>query len=110
MTLAASELKNGEVLVLVLAGHGEEGSGSFKIGDKEILTKKDMEIHVEGTKGTVFLITAACYSGTWASEHWTLLAAAGPDEEGPSIVVSASEKHHGGFSTNVFIAEHTNQY
>ena len=69
-----------------------------------------MEIHVEGTKGTVFLITTACYSGTRASEHWTLLAAAGPDEEGPSIVVSASEKHLGGFFTNVFIAEHTNQY
>jgi len=110
---AALKLKRSDILVLVLVGHGDPSAGSFIIGEKEMqsmLTKKLLERAVTETKGTIFLINTACYSGSWESPCWTLLAAAASHEEAPSIAASGSGKCRGGFFTNALIAEHMHEF
>lgn len=113
---AAWTLSEEDVLVLVLAGHGDPG-GVFKIGDIDDengslydLTKAQLEDVLGDTKATVWLISTACYSGAWESPKWTLLAAAEADEEAPSLVVSASEKVRGGFFANALVAQLADEF
>jgi hypothetical protein len=108
---AALKLKHSEILVLVLVGHGDPATGSFIVGDNEmqgILTKKLLEHAVTRTKGTIFLLSTACYSGSWESPCWTLLAAAASHEEAPSIAASGSGKCR--FFTSALIAEHAHEF
>jgi hypothetical protein len=45
------------------------------------MKKKELEMAVRGTKGNVIVISTACYdSGSWTSQYWTLLAAAGENQ------------------------------
>lgn len=64
-----------DVLVLVLAGHGEL-DGVFKIGDEDgndcELTKGELEESLGNTKATVWLISTACW-GTPATELFSTL-------------------------------------
>ena len=62
-----------------------------------------------GTKGNILVISTACFSGSWKSEHWTLLAA-GPDQASVSIVVSGSGECRGGFFTDALLAEHADEF
>ena len=113
VTKAALTLSEEDVLVLILAGHGELGS-VFKIGDEDgnacELTKAELEESLGDTKATVWLISTARYSGAWESPKWTLLAAAQADEEAPSLVVPASEKVRGGFFANALVAQHADEF
>lgn len=113
VTQVALTLSEEDVLVLILAGHGELG-GVFKIGEAENiceLTKDELEASLGNTKATVWLISTACYSETWESPKWTLLAAAQADEEAPSLAaVSALEKVRGGFFVNALVAQHVNEF
>ena len=114
VTQVALTLSEEDVLVLILAGHGELG-GVFKIGDEAEniceLTKDELEASLGNTKATVWLISTACYSETWESPKWTLLTAAQADEEAPSLAaVSALEKVRGGFFVNALVAQHVNEF
>ena len=99
--------------MIVLVGHGEK-DGSFTVGGdgrwNVSIQKEEFEQSVGQAKGDVLVIIIACYSGSWTSDHWTLLAATGPDEEAPSIVVSDSGKCQGGFFTNALLAEHASKF
>ena len=110
---ASSRLSDGDTLVVVLVGHGDHQSHGFVIGDENQrfeLNKETLELFVRGTKGNILLISTACFSGSWKSEHWTLLAAAGPDQHSVSIVVSSSGECRGGFFTNALLAEHADEF
>ena len=105
---SAKALSEGDILVLVLVGHGLE-DGVFLINE-EPFRKADLELCVQGSKGIIWLISTACYSGAWTSPCWWLLAASGPDEMAPSICISNSNKCRGGFFVNSLIAEHADEY
>ena len=115
VTKVALTLSEEDVLVLILAGHGDL-DGVFKIGDIDEggnvckLTKVELEESLGDTKATVWLISTACYSGAWESPKWTLLAAAQTDEEAPSLAISASNKVRGGFFANALVAQHANEF
>jgi hypothetical protein len=111
----SSLLSAGDTLVLVLVGHGDaDDQHSFFVGDNPNsyfrLTKNDLEEAVHGTKGHILLISTACFSGSWKSQYWTLLAAAETDQEAPSIVVSGSNEFRGGFFTDSLLAEYTDEF
>lgn len=110
---ASLRLCPGDTLVLVLVGHGSKENGSFLVGDSKVYRecrKEELEVCVRGTKGSIVLISTACYSGSWKSPHWTLIAAAGASQEAPSLVVSGSEQHRGGFFTNALLSEFANEF
>jgi hypothetical protein len=110
---ASSRLSDGDTLVIVLVGHGDDQSHAFVVGDENQhfqLKKETLEQVVRGTKGNILVISTACFSGSWKSEHWTLLAAAGPDQLSVSIVVSGSGECRGGFFTNALLAEHADEF
>ena len=65
---------------------------------------------MRGTKGNILVISTACFSGSWKSTHWTLLAAAGPDQHSISMAVSGSGECRGGFFTNALLAEHADEF
>ena len=115
VTKAALSLSEGDVLVPVLAGHGEPG-GVFRVGGDEDgndcskLRKGELEASLCNTNATVWLISTACYSGAWESPKWTLLAAAQAEEEAPSLAISASEKVRGGFFANALMAHHADEF
>ena len=99
--------------MIVLVGHGEDDH-SFTVGGEGKqnckIHKEQLEKSVGHAKGNILVIITACHSGSWTSPHWTLLAAAGPDEEAPSIVVSDSGECRGGFFTNALFAEHASKF
>jgi hypothetical protein len=112
---ASSLLSAGDTLVLVLVGHGDaDDHHSFLIGDNPNscvrLTKTQLEWAVHGTKGDILLISTACYSGSWKSQYWTLLAAAEANQEAPSIVASGSKEYRGGFFANSLLAEYADEF
>jgi hypothetical protein len=91
---AACELSIGDTLVIVLVGHGDDDRHSFLIGDEDSfyeLEKDVLEIAVAGSKGNILVISTACFSGSWKSPHWTVLAAAGPEQHATSISASGIE-------------------
>ena len=96
--------------MIVLVGHEDD---AFVVGDENQhfeLKKETLEQVVRSTKGNILVISTACFSGSWKSEHWTLLAAAGPDQLSVSIVVSSSGECRGGFFTNALLAEHADEF
>jgi hypothetical protein len=108
----SSRLSTGDVLILVLAGHGDK-NGVFMIGDEKAdceLRKEELEVVLEGTKGDVLLINTSCYSGSWESPSWKLIAAAGAGQEAQSISVSGSGECRGGFFSNALIAEYAHEF
>jgi hypothetical protein len=110
---ASSRLSDRDTLVIVLVGHGDDQSHAFIVGDENQhfgLKKETLEQVVRGTKGNILVISTACFSGSWKSEHWTLLAAAGPDQVSVSTVVSSSGECRGGFFTNALLAEHGGEF
>jgi hypothetical protein len=111
---ASSLLSAGDTLVLVLVGHGDKDDDhSFFVGydcDSCFRLKKDhLEDCVRGTKGDILLISTACFSGSWKSQYWTLLAAAGADQEAPLIAASGSNEYRG-FFTNALLAEYADEF
>jgi hypothetical protein len=107
------KLRTEDILVLVSVGHGCPVDGSFEIGNDESsirLRKERLEGILHSKKGKVFVITTACFSGSWVSTHWTLLAAAQAHQEAPSIVESGSGQFRGGFFTNALVAEHADEF
>lgn len=105
----SSRLSTGDVLVLVLAGHGDE-NGAFIIGDEKAdceLRKGELEAVLEGTKGDILLINTSCFSGSWESPSWKLIAAAGADQGAQSISVSGSGECRGRFFSN---AEYAHEF
>ncbi|KAF8228268.1 hypothetical protein L208DRAFT_1292530 [Tricholoma matsutake] len=112
---ASSLLSAGDTLVLVLVGHGDaDNQHSFFVGDNSNsyyqLAKNDLEEAVHATKGHILLISTACFSGSWKSQYWTLLAAAKAEQEAPSIVESGSNEFRGGFFTNSLLAEYADEF
>jgi hypothetical protein len=110
---ASSRISAGDILVIVLAGHGDEEDHSLVVGEgsqRHKLEKEELECCVRGTKGDILVISTACFSGSWTSSHWTLLAAAGPDEHATSMVVSGSGECPGGFFTNALLAEYADKF
>ena len=108
----SSRLSTGDVLILVLAGHSDE-NGAFIIGDEMAdceLRKGELEAVLGGTKGDVLLINTSCFSGSWESPSWKLIAAAGADQEAQSISVLGFGECRGGFFSNALIAEHAHEF
>jgi hypothetical protein len=107
---ASSRLSDGDTLVIILVGHGDDQGHAFVVGDERRhfeLKKEVLEHFVRGTKGNTLVITTACFSGSWKSAHWTLLAAAGPDQH-PAVF--GSGKCRGGFFTNALLAEYADAF
>ena len=80
------------------------------IGDEKVdceLQKEELEVTLEGTKGDV---NTSCYSGSWESPSWKLIAAAGAGQEAQSISVSGSGVCRGGFFSNALIAEYAHEF
>lgn len=70
---ASSRLSGQDTLVIVLVGHGDDQSHAFMVGDGNQhfeLKKETLEQVVRGTKGNILVISTACFSGSWKSEHW----------------------------------------
>jgi hypothetical protein len=113
VTKKSERLSAGETLVIVLVGHGEDDHSFIVGGDGRQNCKihqEQLENSVGHAKGNILVIITACYSGSWTSPHWTLLAATGPGEEAPSIVVSGSGECRGSFFTNALLAEHASKF
>ncbi|KAF8228572.1 hypothetical protein L208DRAFT_1403557, partial [Tricholoma matsutake] len=105
-------LSTGNVLILILVGHGDE-NGAFIISDEKAdceLRKGELEAIIGGTKGDVLLIHTLCFSGSWESPSWKLIAAAGADQEAQSISVLGSGECRGGFFLNALIMEHAHEF
>ena len=109
---ASSKLSDGDTLVIILVGHGDQ-SHAFVVGDENQhfeLKKESLEHSVHGTKGNILVISTACLSGSWKSMHWTLLAAARPDQHSISMAISGSGECRGGFFTNTLLAEQADEF
>jgi hypothetical protein len=101
-----------DVVVVVICGHAEPGSGHVCVGggpnpitllSKRVLEKALRNLSV--AKDCLFVVSTACYSGTWRSPHWTLLAAAEEDQESDAMRKSESNECRGGFFTFAVLAE-----
>ncbi|KAJ7445550.1 hypothetical protein B0H11DRAFT_431067 [Mycena galericulata] len=71
-----------DTIIIVLCGHGEEGTGSLVIGKPgayhEPLSKTQVELALDDInvpQNRVFLVSIACHTGWWRSPSWMLLAA-----------------------------------
>lgn len=101
-----------DTLFLVICGHGSE-KGIVFLGNAYnhiALHPADVESALEGCAATVYLIITACFSGSWKSRRWNLIAAAGVDQESVSIAESESGHFRGGVFTTALLAEHVDQY
>ncbi|KAJ7620778.1 hypothetical protein B0H17DRAFT_1113452 [Mycena rosella] len=81
-----------DVVVLVICAHGQPG------GDISLR-------HLRVPRERVFIVSTACYSGSWRSPRWTLLAAAEEDQESDAMRESGSNECRGGFFTFAILAE-----
>jgi len=105
----AHKVKPGEKLVLVLIGHGGFKAGEFQFlvttqtnettGEASI-TKGELEVALKPCQGDILVICNSCYSGYLASERWTLLCSASPEQS----VVSLSQSNSGHFRGSAFTA------
>ena len=91
----AGKVKQGEMLVLLLIGHGDVKNGEFqlvvltqpdKIVAEAFISKGGLENVLESCKGDVLVICNSCYLGLLVSDHWTLLCAAAPDQLADALV------------------------
>lgn len=99
----------GEKLVLLLIGYGDLEGGYFRLRvttnsrDKKaegFFTKGLLEQAVEDCQGDILVICNACYSGELASDRWTLLCSAGPEQMADALTGSSS----GYFRRSLFTA------
>jgi len=105
----AHKVKPSEKLVLVLIGHGGFKAGEFQFlvttqtnettGEASI-TKGELEVALKPCQGDILVICNSCYSGYLASERWTLLCSASPEQS----VVSLSQSNSGHFRGSAFTA------
>ncbi|KAJ6535896.1 hypothetical protein DFH09DRAFT_1369449 [Mycena vulgaris] len=105
------------MLVIILCGHGEEGTGDILVGGQGFmdnpLTKRIVEDAVDGInipQDQVFLVSTACYSGLWRSPKWTLLAGAEACDESIAMAQSGSGEFRGGVSTYAALAERADEF
>ncbi len=99
-------IKEGELLVIILCGHGDP-EGNFFAGE-DILTKGALEKFVDLCKGKILVVSTARYSGLWKSDSWELVAVAAADEQSTSVVPSAFDQFRGSIFTSALPAEHYN--
>lgn len=60
---ASSRLSDGDTLVIVLVGHGDDQSHTFVVGNEKQhfeLKKEVLEHFVHGSKGNILVINPAC--------------------------------------------------
>lgn len=105
----ADRLLATEILALVLVGYGS--ADAFMLGDPDVeggsceLYKPDLEEHLIGTKGTIWLIHTGCQPGSWESSSWFLLTATDVSQGYISIRVSGSDEARGSFLANALITK-----
>ncbi|KAJ6469442.1 hypothetical protein C8R45DRAFT_1105301 [Mycena sanguinolenta] len=94
---ASAVAQKHDTIVVVLCGHGDEETGDLVIGGRgdprmvDPLKKTDLEVCLEMSKvpaHRTFLLSPACYSDLWRSEHWTLFAAAEHEEVSASMTTN----------------------
>ncbi|KAJ7504236.1 hypothetical protein B0H11DRAFT_508585 [Mycena galericulata] len=87
-----------DTLVIVICGHGEQGTGNVLTGGRGFLTKRAVEFAIEGIaipRERIFLVSTACYSGLWRSSKWTLIAGAESKEVSITIAQLGSGEYRG---------------
>ncbi|KAJ7581230.1 hypothetical protein C8J56DRAFT_1168763 [Mycena floridula] len=95
---AASKVKSGEKLVLLLIGHGVRYKSEFRLcisttsgRDAEAyITKGQLEFAVMDCRGDVLVVCNSCYSRGLESTRWELVCASGAHEEAEALAISAS--------------------
>jgi hypothetical protein len=109
---AAAKADVNDTIVIVLCGHGEEGTGKVIIGGpgayQDPLSKMQVEMALDNVKvprSRLFLISVACYSGWWRSPLWTLLAAADSNQTSAAMSTSGSGRMRGSVFTSALLAE-----
>ncbi|KAJ7480303.1 hypothetical protein B0H11DRAFT_2280618 [Mycena galericulata] len=109
---AAAKADPNDTIVIVLCGHGEEGTGSLIIGEPgayhEPLSKTQLEIALDDIKvpsNHVFLVSIACYAGWWRSPSWMLLAASDRHQTSAAMSTSGSGQMRGSVFTYALLAE-----
>ncbi|KAJ6482907.1 hypothetical protein C8R47DRAFT_1073486 [Mycena vitilis] len=110
-------LRSDDALVLVICSHGDEENGNVVLGGGIQPTEQLKKAHVEkllrGCKvpqDRVYLVSTACYSGSWVSDRWTLLAAAAADQESNVMRASGSQQCRGGFFAYAALAEQADEH
>ncbi|KAJ7687425.1 hypothetical protein B0H17DRAFT_688477 [Mycena rosella] len=100
-----------DVVVLVICAHGQPGGdiclggGQYPVNNiSKGMIEKALR-HLRVPRERVFIVSTACYSGSWRSPRWTLLAAAEEDQESDAMRESGSNECRGGFFTFAILAE-----
>ncbi|KAJ7217492.1 hypothetical protein B0H12DRAFT_1241716 [Mycena haematopus] len=112
----AAQAQAHDTIVIVLCGHGEEDTGDIILGrpgHHHALLKEDVLISLEGVNvpsDRLFVLSVACYSGSWASKQWTLFAAAGESQTSAAMSTSASGEMRGSIFTYAILAERANAH
>lgn len=115
----AGKVKQGEMLVLLLIGHGDVKNGEFqlvvltqpdKIVAEAFISKGGLENVLESCKGDVLVICNSCYLGLLVSDHWTLLCAAAPDQLADALVQSGSGYVRGSAFTACLVAQAAHEH
>jgi hypothetical protein len=110
----AQKVKQGEILVLLLIGHGDVKDGEFqflivtepdKIEAKTFVTKVELEASLNLCKGDILVVCNSCYSGHLVSDRWTLLCSATPDEPAYALSQSGSGYVRGSAFTACLVAQ-----
>jgi len=110
----AQKVKCHEKLLLLLIGHGTNYDNVFRLvitaGTKQItgeafLTKDQLEAALEDCQGDILVICNSCHSGNLASERWTLLCSAGPDQASDALSESLSGRFKGSVFTACVVAQ-----
>jgi len=110
----AEKVSLGEILVLLLIGHGDVKGGRFQfliitepdeIKGEAIITKGDLENALNSCKGDVLVVCNSCYSGHLASDRWTLLCSAAPEEPSYALTQSGSGYVRGSAFTACLVAQ-----
>ncbi|KAJ7129643.1 hypothetical protein C8R44DRAFT_84018 [Mycena epipterygia] len=100
-----------DVVIVVLCAHSEH-TGAIRLGGGQLpalhLQKANVEKalrNIRVPQERIFLVSTACYSGTWRSPSWTLLAATEADQESDAMRTSGSKECRGGSFTHAVLAE-----
>ena len=114
----AQKVKRGQKLLLLLIGHGSyDGvfrflitTDSTQVTNEAYLAKDELEDALEGCQGDVLVISNACHSSNLVSERWTLLCAAGPNQESNALTESSSGHFRGSIFTACVVAQAAHKY
>ena len=111
----AQKVKQGEILVLLLIGHGAVcGDGDFqfliitepnKMQTESFITKSELEASLRLCKGDILVVCNSCYSGCLVSDRWTLLCSASPEEPSYALTQSGSGHVRGSAFTACLVAQ-----